>query len=171
MANTCGDDRFELIAMAREKLINGTNISDRPYEMDALDSILFRCWQMGWLDQLRDGAPMTDTEKEALERRIDELCAENEQLRQQNAKLDELLPENERWFSFDVVRSLNDERDQLADENAKLRELVHGFAIYRHFDCQHCGYREQCKAGQTNCYKAYVDLIKRARQMGIEVDA
>lgn len=114
---------------------------------------------------------MTDTEKSTLEARIDELCAENEQLRQQNAKLDELLPENGRWFSFDVVRSLNDERDQLADENSQLRELVHGFAVYRHFDCQHCGYREQCEAHQTNCYKVYVDLIKRAKEFGIEVDA
>ena len=56
------------------------------------------------------------------------------------------------------------------EQNTKLRELVHGFAIYRHFDCQHCGYREQCEAGQTNCYKAYVDLVKRAKEFGIEVD-
>lgn len=118
-----------------------------------------------------DAVRRVKAEKETLIRRIDELCQENERLRQQNAKLDELLPENGRWFSFDVVRSLSDERDQLAAENTQLRELVHGFAIYRHFDCQHCGYLKQCETHQTNCYKAYVDLIKRARQMGIEVDA
>lgn len=33
---------------------------------------------------------MTDTEKETLERRVDELCAEAERLRQENAKLREL---------------------------------------------------------------------------------
>jgi hypothetical protein len=118
MANTCGDDRFELIAMAREKLINGTNISDRPYEMDALDSILFRCWQMGWLDQLRDGAPMTDTEKAALERRIDELCAEVEALKRDewaagfNAGCDA------------VEAAYEDGKAHYEDENAKLREQV-----------------------------------------------
>lgn len=95
---------------------------------------------------------MIDTEKAALERRIDELCQENEQMRK-------------------TASMLANARTTLLAENKELRELVHGFAIYRHFDCQHCGYREQCEAGQTNCYKAYVDLIKRARQMGIEVDA
>ena len=99
-----------------------------------------------------DAVRRVKAEKEALERRIDELCEQLEYNRQ-------------------TSRSRLERIDQLVDENAQLRELVHGFAIYRHFDCQHCGYREQCKAGQTNCYKAYVDLIKRARQMGIEVDA
>lgn len=53
---TCGDDRFDLIAKARAKLLDNTNIESRPEEMAALDSILFRCWQIGWLDQLR-GTP------------------------------------------------------------------------------------------------------------------
>ena len=52
----CGDDRFDLIAKAREKLLDSTNIESRPEEVAVLDSILFRCWQMGWLDQLRDDA-------------------------------------------------------------------------------------------------------------------
>lgn len=50
--NICMDNRFELIAKAREKLVDATNIEDRPEEMAVLDSILFRCWQMGWLDRL-----------------------------------------------------------------------------------------------------------------------
>lgn len=50
----CGDDRFELIAKAKRKLLECTNIESRPEEVAVLDSILFRCWQMGWLDQLRD---------------------------------------------------------------------------------------------------------------------
>ena len=99
-----------------------------------------------------DAVRRVKAEKEALERRIDELCEQLEYNRQ-------------------TSRSRLERIDQLVDENAQLRELVHGFAIYRHFDCQHCGYREQCKAGQTNCYKAYVDLIKRAKEFGIEVDA
>lgn len=53
-------------------------------------------------------------------------------------------------------------------ENAKLRELVRDFMSYRHFDCKHCGYKEQCKARRTNCYKVFVDLFNRARELGIE---
>lgn len=51
-ASICGDNRFELIAKARAMLVEDTNIEDRPDEMAILDSILFRCWQMGWLDRL-----------------------------------------------------------------------------------------------------------------------
>lgn len=51
-ANTCGDNRFELIAKARDALLESTNIEDSPNEMAVLDSILFRCWQMGWLDEI-----------------------------------------------------------------------------------------------------------------------
>ena len=50
----CGDDRFELIDKAKAKLLEDTNIEMRPDEMAVLDSIMFRCWQMGWLDKLRD---------------------------------------------------------------------------------------------------------------------
>ena len=54
ICDTCGDDRFELIATARAKLLDATNIESRPEEVAILDSILFRCWQMGWLDSLRE---------------------------------------------------------------------------------------------------------------------
>ena len=47
---TCGDNRFEIIGRAKEDMLRSTNIESRPAEMDVLDSILFRAWQMGWLD-------------------------------------------------------------------------------------------------------------------------
>lgn len=50
----CEDDRFELIEKARKKLFECTNIESSTEEVAVLDSILFRCWQMGWLDQLRE---------------------------------------------------------------------------------------------------------------------
>lgn len=50
----CSDDRFELIGKAKAKLLECTNIESRPEEVAVLDSVLFRCWQMGWLDKLRD---------------------------------------------------------------------------------------------------------------------
>ena len=50
----CEDGRFELIEKARKKLFECTNIKSSTEEVAVLDSILFRCWQMGWLDQLRE---------------------------------------------------------------------------------------------------------------------
>lgn len=48
----CDDDRFELIEKYKKELIESTNIETRPEEMKVLDSILFRFWQMGWLDAI-----------------------------------------------------------------------------------------------------------------------
>lgn len=51
MYETCGDNRFEIIEKAKEDLIRSTNIESSPDEMAVLDSILFRAWQMSWLDK------------------------------------------------------------------------------------------------------------------------
>ena len=48
---TCGDNRFEIIQKAKDDLLKATNINSSPDEMAVLDSILFRAWQMGWLDK------------------------------------------------------------------------------------------------------------------------
>lgn len=56
MDEACADDRFELIEKAKGKLLECTNIGDSQEELSVLDSILFRCWQMGWLDQLHETA-------------------------------------------------------------------------------------------------------------------
>ena len=48
---TCGDNRFDVIAKAKEHLLRATNIQDSPEEMAVLDTFLFRCWQMGWLKE------------------------------------------------------------------------------------------------------------------------
>lgn len=51
MGELCTDGRFEVIARAKEDLLQSTNIDTSPDEMAVLDEILFRCWQMGWLDR------------------------------------------------------------------------------------------------------------------------
>lgn len=51
MSETCTDNRFEIIKKAKNHIIETTNISTNPDEMKVLDSFLFRCWQMGWLDK------------------------------------------------------------------------------------------------------------------------
>jgi len=50
----CGDNRFELIKKYKLKLIEATNINTSEDELKVLDNILFRFWQMGWLDKLEE---------------------------------------------------------------------------------------------------------------------
>lgn len=52
MSELCTDNRFELIEKYKQKLIDGTNIETASDEMAVIDNILFRFWQMGWLDKL-----------------------------------------------------------------------------------------------------------------------
>lgn len=49
--DVCGDNRFEIIAKAKQSILDSTNIDTSPNEMKVLDNFLFRCWQMGWLDK------------------------------------------------------------------------------------------------------------------------
>lgn len=51
MAEQCGDNRFLIIERAKKDLIESTNIETSPDEMKVLDSILFRAWQMNWLER------------------------------------------------------------------------------------------------------------------------
>lgn len=47
----CGDNRFEIIEKAKQDLLESTNIDTSEDEMKVLESFLFCCWQMGWLDK------------------------------------------------------------------------------------------------------------------------
>lgn len=51
MCEMCGDNRFEIIEKAKKHILEATNIETSPDEMKVLDNILFRCWQMGWLER------------------------------------------------------------------------------------------------------------------------
>jgi hypothetical protein len=53
----CNDNRFNLIAKYKAKLIEATNIETSQDEMAVIDNILFRMWQMGWLDKLDAASP------------------------------------------------------------------------------------------------------------------
>lgn len=48
---TCGDNRSLIIERAKQDLFENTNIETAPKEVEVIDSILFRCWQMGWLER------------------------------------------------------------------------------------------------------------------------
>lgn len=51
MSDICADNRFEVIEQYKQKLLEDTNIEQSPKEMEVIDSILFRFWQMGWLNR------------------------------------------------------------------------------------------------------------------------
>lgn len=53
----CGDNRFEIIEKAKKHILEATNIDSSIEEMVVLDDILFRCWQMGWLEQYGPTGP------------------------------------------------------------------------------------------------------------------
>ena len=55
MSEICTDDRFEVIAAYKKKLIESTNIETSPDEMAVIDNVLFRFWQMGWLPPVPHG--------------------------------------------------------------------------------------------------------------------
>lgn len=99
---------------------------------------------------------MTDAERAALERRIDELCAKVEQGKAENAKLVDVLHEVEQEAIYayhclqqDCVTTANSsehffkkwwhaecELDRAKAENAKLRELVARMAEALGIDCE-----------------------------------
>lgn len=54
MNEVCVDDRFEIIEKAKQHLLDATNIETSQDEMKVIDSFLFRCWQMGWLDKYKE---------------------------------------------------------------------------------------------------------------------
>ncbi len=100
------------------------------------------------------------TATEALERRIDELCEENERLRQQVASI--------------IGRSFRtaDKMDCLDTENAKLRELA-----VLNWEWAHSCCGNNCKMQMDGCgygidrecnYER--EIYDRMRELGIEVD-
>lgn len=59
MNEICTDNRFKLIKKYKQELVNATNIETSPEEMVVIDNILFRFWQMGWLEKLERKVIMT----------------------------------------------------------------------------------------------------------------
>ena len=51
MAGVCGDNRFEIIAEVKKRLIEETNIESHPEELAQVDNILFRLWQLNYFNQ------------------------------------------------------------------------------------------------------------------------
>lgn len=56
----CGDKRFEVIARAKAHLLKATNIASDEKEMAVIDNILFRFYQMGWLERYEEKTEKLD---------------------------------------------------------------------------------------------------------------
>lgn len=141
VSETCEDNRFKLVAKYRAKLFDGTNIEDRPEEMAVIDNVLFRCWQMGWLDQLEGS------------------YNENEKLR----------GDVERMFNANVEK--NDEIARLLDENTELRELAYLVAEYTSVDqCEGCVTKRACNAGDLDMCWIRKAILEKLRELGVEAE-
>ena len=76
MFDICTDNRFELIDKYLDLLKDGTNIETSPEEMKVIRNILFRFWQMGWIDRLEqtENPPIINTNQHIIydqqERRV-----------------------------------------------------------------------------------------------------
>ena len=71
MSEICTDNRFEVIAAYKKKLMESTNIETSPDEMAVIDNVLFRFWQMGWLPPVPHGRLI---DADALSKSLDRLC-------------------------------------------------------------------------------------------------
>lgn len=59
----CIGSQFEIIAKAKQALLDSTNIDTSPNEMKVLNDFLFRCWQMGWLDKYKEEQEHVNADK------------------------------------------------------------------------------------------------------------
>ena len=84
-AGTCDDDRFKIIGKAKEDLLKSTNIDSSPDEMKVLDVFLFRCGQMGWLNQYKEGNSTDEIMK--LRDKLSDLTVRYECLKELNRTL------------------------------------------------------------------------------------
>lgn len=101
----CNDNRFELIEKAKQRLIKATNIETSPEEMKVLDSILFRFWQMGWLENNNENYEIL---KERLENKQKQLLRD---IRYDYEKLFELKEQlnyytKEKWQLNAIIRDI-----------------------------------------------------------------
>lgn len=101
----CNDNRFELIEKAKQRLIKSTNIETSPEEMKVLDNILFRFWQMGWLENNNENY---EALKERLEDKQKQLLRD---IRYDYEKLFELKEQlnyytKEKWQLNAIIRDI-----------------------------------------------------------------
>ena len=113
----CTDGRFEMIEKYRQKIIEATNIETSPDEMKVLNDILFRFWQMGWLDKLE-----RQIEPTMYGYSLEELLVFSECCRKQGITKEELHD-----FCLNLSIAYQIVREQFVEDQEKyIRGLIHG---------------------------------------------
>lgn len=74
MSEVCTDNRYEVIAAYKKKLMERTNIETSPDEMAVIDNVLFRFWQLGWLPPVPHGKLI---DADVLEAEFEKLIAQD----------------------------------------------------------------------------------------------
>lgn len=149
----CGDNRFELIEKYKNKLLDATNIDKSKDEMAVIDSILFRFWQMRWLDKLEQ-FDRQKAEIDGLQHRISELEAELDDLKRDDLPRckDALRRANE------IGVGLEKENQELRAEIERLRKHIkEGIVLARQLP-------ELASAIQADAIKEFAERIKLLNQ-------
>ena len=110
MADMCGDNRFEIIAKAKADLLESTNIETDEAEMAVIDNILFRCWQMGWLDRYDRKTEPTISKMEQVDKDINVRSKE---------------PQTETEIAKAIVHKMIDDAVIAEDAYPDLRQKMH----------------------------------------------
>jgi len=118
----CNDNRFELIEKAKQRLIKATNIETSPEEMRVLDSMLFRFWQMGWLENNNENY---ETLKERLENKQKQLLID---IRYDYEKLFELKEQlnyytKEKWQLNAIIRNMEYHCRHIDEQLVKIQQI------------------------------------------------
>ena len=108
-----GDNRFEIIEKAKEKLLNATNIEDSKEEMKVLTNILFRMWQAGLINE------------EKLE--INKLQKENSI--EEDIKILEEMIENANIENIEAIEHILSDYKRVLKENEELNYKLHSKKI------------------------------------------
>lgn len=156
--DVCGDNRFELIEKYKNKLLDGTNIDKSKDEMAVIDSILFRFWQMRWLDKLEQ-FDRQKADVERLQRRNTELDAELDDLKRDD------LPRCK-----DALRRANEIGMGLEKENQELKAEIERLTNTQRIDPNDfcgvlCDFAEECIAkAKADAIKEFAERIKLLNQ-------
>lgn len=105
-------------------------------------------------------------EKVVAQLEADELRAENSKLRKRVAELDELLPENGRWYRAETVEAYVTEIAKLRDLCSELLEnLMPELCGKAYWPCPN---RDWHKCNDGTCGNK--DFVLRAQSLGVDVD-